>query len=181
MLARRLDADGRRTRAYLNGRTATISDLRDIGARLVSFYGQHEHRKLTVASAQLQILDQLCGAEQAERLRGCAEAYRRCAALQRELEELRELTDARGHELALLEHELAEIDEVAPDKDEHERLLAARERLRRADALCSAAGYGAQGLAPDSGEDPGAVSLLAAVTARLEAVSGVDPDLGRAR
>ncbi|HEY2282370.1 MAG TPA: DNA repair protein RecN [Solirubrobacteraceae bacterium] len=177
VLARRIDADGRRTRASLNGRSATVGELRDVGARLVSFYGQHEHRKLTVAGAQLQLLDRRCGPEQADRLRGCAEAHRLCTSLEAELEGLRELADARGRELDLLEHELAEIDEAAPDEDEHARLLAARERLRRLDALCSAAGYGAQGLTPDSGEDPGAVSLLAGVAARLEAVAGVDPIL----
>ncbi len=48
VLARRLGADGR-TRAYLNGRSATSRDLRDAGGRLLSFYGQHEHRKLTLA------------------------------------------------------------------------------------------------------------------------------------
>jgi DNA repair protein RecN (Recombination protein N) len=177
VLARRIDADGRRTRAYLNGRSATVGELRDIGARLVSFYGQHEHRKLTVAGAQLQVLDGRCGPEQTRRLRECAEAYRLCAALEAELSELRELSDARGRELDLLEHELAEIDDAAPEEGEHERLLAARERLRGLDALCSAAGYGAQGLAPDAGEDPGAVSLLAAAAARLDAVAGVDPEL----
>ncbi|MGA8364836.1 MAG: DNA repair protein RecN [Solirubrobacteraceae bacterium] len=177
VLARRIDADGRRTRAYLNGRSATVGELRDIGARLVSFYGQHEHRKLTVAGAQLQVLDGRCGAEQIGRLRECGEAYRMCTALEAELGDLRELAEARGRELDLLEHELAEIDDAAPDEDENERLLAARERLRRSDALCSAAGYGAQGLAPDLGETPGAVPLLASVAARLEAVAGVDPDL----
>jgi DNA repair protein RecN (Recombination protein N) len=177
VLARRIDADGRRTRAYLNGRSATVSELRDIGGRLVSFYGQHEHRKLTVAGAQLQVLDGRCGSEQTARLRACADAYCLCAALEAELEELRELADARGRELELLDHELAEIDDAAPDEAEHERLLVARERLRRLDALCSAAGYGAQGLAPDSAEDPGAVALLAAVAARLDAVAGVDPGL----
>jgi DNA repair protein RecN (Recombination protein N) len=178
VLARRVDADGRRTRAYLNGRSATVGELRDIGARLVSFYGQHEHRKLTVAGAQLQVLDGRCGPKQTGRLRKCAEAYRLSSALEVELEGLRELSDARGRELDLLDHELAEIEDAAPDEAEHERLLAARERLRRSDALCSAASHGARGLvAPDSGEDPGAVSLLAAVAARLDAVAGVDSGL----
>ncbi len=177
VLARRIDADGRRTRAYLNGRSATVAELRDIGARLVSFYGQHEHRKLTVAGAQLQVLDGRCGAEQTGRLHACAEAYRLCTALEAQLGDLRELAQARERELDLLEHELAEIDEAAPDEVENERLLAARERLRRSDALCSAAGHGAQGLAADSGEAPGAVALLASVAAGLEAVAGVDPDL----
>ena len=35
VLARRIDADGRRTRAYLNGRYATVGELRDVGAQLV--------------------------------------------------------------------------------------------------------------------------------------------------
>jgi len=52
VLARRVNADGR-TRAFLNGRSATVADLRELGARLISFYGQHEHRKLVLASAQL--------------------------------------------------------------------------------------------------------------------------------
>ncbi len=177
VLARRIDADGRRTRAYLNGRSATVTELRDLGARLVSFYGQHEHRKLTLAGAQLRILDGLCGPDQPARLRACADAYRLSAGLQAELEDLRELSQARERELDLLDHELAEIDDAAPDEAEHERLLAARERLRRLDALCSAAGSGAEGLAPDSGEEPGAVALLASAAARLGAVSGVDPEL----
>ena len=177
VLARRIDADGRRTRAYLNGRAATVAELREIGARLVAFYGQHEHRKLTVASAQLQVLDGLCGPEQSTRLRACAETYRSCAGLEAELEQLRALAQARERELDLLDHELAEIDEVAPEETEHERLLGARERLRRLDALGSAAGHGAEGLAPDSPEEPGAVALLATVAARLDGVAGVDPDL----
>src|SRR4029077_14849537 len=57
VLARRIDADGRRTRAYVGGRVATVDELRDLGTQLVSFYGQHEHRKLTLAGAQMQILD----------------------------------------------------------------------------------------------------------------------------
>jgi DNA repair protein RecN (Recombination protein N) len=178
VLARRIDADGRRTRAYLNGRSATVAELRDIGGRLVSFYGQHEHRKLTLAGAQLEILDGLCGPDQLVRLRACADAYRLCGRLEAELEQLRELSSARERELDLLDHELSEIDVAAPDESEHERLLAARERLRRLDALCSAAGEGVQGLAsPDSAEDPGATALLASAAARLDAVAGVDPAL----
>ena len=56
VLARRVSAGGR-TRAYLNGRSATAADLRDIGGELLAFYGQHEHRKLMLASAQLEVPD----------------------------------------------------------------------------------------------------------------------------
>ncbi len=178
VLARRVGADGQRTRAYLNGRSATVAELRDLGARLLTFYGQHEHRKLTLAAAQLQILDGLCGLEQTVHLRACAEAYRQTVRLQAELEDLRELASARERELDLLEHELSEIDSVALDEDEHEHLLAARERLRRLDALSLAAGLGVQALAPeDTAEDRGAVALLASAASHLDAVAGVDERL----
>src|SRR3712207_7639157 len=49
-------AEGR-TRAYVGGRSATAGDLQEIGAAVLSFYGQHEHRRLTLASSQLEILD----------------------------------------------------------------------------------------------------------------------------
>ena len=66
VLARRVSAEGR-TRAYLGGRSATAADLREAGTALLSFYGQHEARKLMLASAQLQILDGFAGPEQAAR------------------------------------------------------------------------------------------------------------------
>ena len=64
--ARRVSAEGR-TRAYQGGRSATAADLRDVGGALLSFYGQHEHRKLMLASAQLEILDGFCGEAHAAR------------------------------------------------------------------------------------------------------------------
>src|SRR3984957_560513 len=135
VLARRVAADGR-TRAYLNGRTATVGELRDLGAALMSFYGQHEHRKLTISSKQLQLLDELCGTEQTLRLRACAEAFAEIQLLQERCEQLRELSGERERELDLLEFELAEIGAAAPDEQEHEQLLAARERQRSPAALC---------------------------------------------
>src|SRR5436190_343861 len=43
VLARRVSAEGR-SRAYVQGRSATAADLSELGGRLVAFYGQHEHR-----------------------------------------------------------------------------------------------------------------------------------------
>jgi DNA repair protein RecN (Recombination protein N) len=176
VLARRVGSDGR-TRAYLNGRSATVGDLRDLGASLVSFYGQHEHRKLTIAGAQLRLIDELCGPEQVANLRACAEAFAERRGLQERLEGLHELSGARERELDLLEFELGEIDSAAPAEDELGELLAVRERLRRLDALRSAAGAGADALSPDAPEAPGVAPLLAGAAMRLDALVGVDERL----
>jgi DNA repair protein RecN (Recombination protein N) len=177
VLARRLGADGR-TRAYLNGRSATVTELREIGSRLVSFYGQHEHRKLTLAGAQLEILDAGCGPEHALRLRACAQAFAESRRLATELEALRELSAARERELDLLEHELAEIDAAGLDQHEYDELLAARSRLARLDSLRLAAAAAADALAPEDGSiGLGGSQLIAAGAADLDALTGVDPSL----
>ena len=87
VLARRVRSDGR-TRALVNGRTAAVSDLRALGGALLRFYAQHEHRSLTLAGAQLAILDSRCGDEQQGRLRACADAHVRVRELEHGLEQL---------------------------------------------------------------------------------------------
>ncbi len=176
VLARRIGADGR-TRAYVNGRAATVTQLRDLGTRMISFYGQHEHRKLTLAGAQLEILDSLCDDEHATRQRACAQTYAQVRALEGRVSELRQLADAREQELDLLEHELSEIDAAQLPEHDHEQLLAARERLRRSDALCAAAGAASDALQAESADAPGAAQAMAGAAARLDAVAGLDPRL----
>ena len=178
VLARRLGADGR-TRAYVNGRAANVGDLRDAGGLLLSFYGQHEHRKLTLAAAQLQILDGLCGATHEQRLESCARAFASTRELGVRLGELRELAAHRERELGLLEFELGEIDQLAPDAAEHERLLGARERLRHADALLGAAAVAGQALDGEDGQARGAAELLAGAVTALDGAAGADAALDR--
>ena len=174
VLARRVSAEGR-TRAYLNGRSATAADLRDVGGALLSFYGQHEHRKLTLASSQLEILDGFCGPEQAERRAAFAAVHARERALREELAALRERAGARDRELDLLEWELGEIEAAAPSEGEEADLTAERERLRNLEGLRMAAAGGIEALAPESGD--GAASALAGAARALEAMRGVDAAL----
>jgi DNA repair protein RecN (Recombination protein N) len=178
VLARRVSAEGR-TRAYLGGRVATVADLQELGAELIAFYGQHEHRKLMLASAQLEILDGFCGPGHLARRAGVADLWGRVRALEASLDELRERAGARERELDLLEYELGEIDAAAPDEDEEAALLAARERLRHLEALRGAALGAAEAAAPEADLDGGAgvTALLAAGGAALDGVAGVDASL----
>jgi DNA repair protein RecN (Recombination protein N) len=175
VLARRVSSEGR-TRAYVNGRSAAVGDLRDLAGELLAFYGQHEHRRLTLASAQLDILDAACGPKQSERRAACAEAYARVRAGESSLEELRARTTGRERELDLLGFELAEIEAVGPDEDEERALAAERERLRHLESLRVAALGAAEAVAPEAGEG-GAGALLAGGVGGLDGVAGVDGEL----
>jgi DNA repair protein RecN (Recombination protein N) len=179
VLARRVSSEGR-TRAYVGGRSATAGDLAELGGALLSFYGQHEHRRLTLASAQLEILDGFCGPDQAGRRTEFAAAYAHERDLRDQLETLRARAGARDRELDLLVWELDEIERAGPDEAEEESLAAERERLRHLSALMGAAGGAVAALSGEDqsgAESSGGAAAFAVAASALQAVQGVDADL----
>ena len=176
VLARRVSASGR-SRAFVAGRSATAADLRALGGRLVAFYGQHEHRKLTLAAAQLELLDAFCGEDHLIARSGFADAYTRVRELSAERDELRERAAARERDLDLLVFELDEIESLDPSEDDERELRCERERARHLEALRAAAAGAAEALAPEAAEAEGLTSLAAAGEALLNEVEGVDGGL----
>ena len=174
VLARRVWPDGR-TRAYVCGRAATQADLQELGSRLLSFYGQHEHRKLMLSTAQLELLDAYVGPGQRALRDELRAVYERVRALEARAGELGELAGARDRELDLLTFELEEIEAAAPDEAERASLTADRDRLRHQEALVQSATVAAHSLTPEAGT--GATELLAEAAGRLEQVMAVDPRL----
>jgi DNA repair protein RecN (Recombination protein N) len=174
VLARRLRPDGR-TRAYVCGRAATVADLRELGSELLCFYGQHEHRKLMLATAQLDVLDAHGGREQVARRRRVAAAHERLRELQQRTEELADLAGARDREQDLLRFELEEIESLAPSAEEEVALSAERDRLRHLETLRHAATAGAEAIGPDTGF--GVSEVLAEAAQRLEPGAAIDSQL----
>jgi DNA repair protein RecN (Recombination protein N) len=174
VLARRVWPDGR-TRAYVCGRAATQADLQELGSRLLSFYGQHEHRKLMVSTAQLELLDAYAGTAQQSLRETLRAEYERVRELEARAGELGELAGARDRELDLLSFELSEIDAAAPSEEEQAALAAERDRLRHQESLVHAATVAAHSLTPEAGV--GATELLAEAAGQLEQVMAVDPRL----
>ena len=127
--------------------------------RFVAFYGQHEHRKLTVSSAQLEVLDAFCGEAQLAKRAEFAAAHARVRELRAELEELRGRAGNRERDLDLLVFEIGEIEALKPDEAEKAELLAERDRLRHLEGLRAASAGGAEAIAPET-DAPGAATLL---------------------
>ena len=176
VLARRVSAEGR-TRAYVQGRSATAADLRELGSRLVAFFGQHEHRKLTVASAQLELLDGFCGTGHLALRTRVAGAHARVRAAEADLADLHARAGTRDRDLDLLAFEIEEIDALEASVEEEHALVAERERLCQVDGLRAAAAAGGEAIAPDDPDRPGAAALLAEAERPADAVAGADPRL----
>ena len=175
VLARRVWPDGR-TRAYVCGRSATVADLRELGSALLSFYGQHEHRKLMLSAVQLDVLDAHCGSDQMALRELVGGAYARVRGVEEREAELRELAAGRERELDLLAFELDEIESVAPTEDESSELTVERDRLRNLETLQGAAAGAAEAISPEDGTG-GAAELLAHAAGQLTVAAGIDPSL----
>jgi DNA repair protein RecN (Recombination protein N) len=176
VLGRRVSAGGR-TSAFVAGRAATAADLKLLGGRLLAFFGQHEHRRLTISSAQLEILDGFAGPEHLELRREYREVHRECGRLAAELAELREREGSRERDLDLYRYELSEIEAVAPVPEEREQMATDRERLRHAEGLREAAGAAYGGLAGAEADGGGAAAAIAEAESALQSAAGLDQGL----
>ncbi len=174
-IGRRVSASGR-TSAFLAGRSASAPELQALGSRLLAFYGQHEHRKLTLSGAQLETLDGFAGEEHLERRRAYREAHAEVIRIERELARIREREGARERDLDILRYELDEIEAAKPDPAEETELAPERERLRHAESLRGAA---AEALAAVAGDEGGASEGIGSAEAALAGQEGVDPELDK--
>ena len=175
-IGRRVSASGR-TSAFLAGRSASAPELQALGSRLLAFYGQHEHRKLTLSRAQLETLDGFAGEEHLERRRAYREAHAEVLRVERELARIREREGARERDLDILRFELEEIEAAKPDPAEEAELAPERERLRHAESLRMAA---SEALAAVGGEAEGAAAeAMGTAESALAAQEGVDVELDR--
>ena len=125
-LRRTVSADGR-SRAYINGRPVPLQLLRNLGACLVDVHGQHEHQSLLRTETQRQYLDDFGNlAKQASTVAGC---YSHWHELNAENQQLAGEHQSFAERLELLQYQLHELDEVAPDEGEYEELLGSFKRL----------------------------------------------------
>lgn len=173
VLARRVLADGR-TRAYAWGRAVAREDLATASERLIAMSGQFEQRRLARPAYQLDVLDAFCGAEQLERRRAAARAWRELTALRRRHAELERDAGAEHARLDELQALVEATESFRPG--EEDELRDERERLRHAAELEIAAAAAASAIAPEDGE--GAAALAASAERAIAPFGGLAPELG---
>ena len=138
-LRRTLRADGG-SKAWINGRPATIAQLAELAGLLVEIHGQHEHQALMSRGSQLALLDAFGRNE--GKLADVQAAARQWSALVRERDALSQRGDP-GDRIAFLEHQLAELRRDAVEPDAFADLVATHKRHAHAAGLiaaCDAAG-----------------------------------------
>jgi DNA repair protein RecN (Recombination protein N) len=164
VVRRVVGADGR-SRAFVNDEPASVALLRELGDSLVEIQGQGEQRGLLDPATHRALLDAVAEQDPQDgrpaALAGCWQEWR--AARQRAEEAARSLALSRAEE-DLLRHHRAELDAIAPEGDEEERLGARRSLMQSAERLGEAV---VEAIAEIDGED-GALQALNRALRRLD-------------
>lgn len=171
VLVRELAPNGSASR--INGRPATVAQLRLFGEPLVDFVGQHEQQRLLSRAYQLDLLDRFGGVE-VER-EATATAHARAVSLEWDLHQLRENREhaAAKNDAALFA--LHEIDQAAVQPGEDARLRERRDYLVNVERIAAALAQAHQALS-DEGT---AVEQLGAAATALAGVARYTEELAR--
>ncbi|MEO8278969.1 MAG: DNA repair protein RecN [Ideonella sp.] len=169
LLRRSIDAQGK-SRAWINGSSATVTQLREAADHLVDIHGQHAWQSLTRAPAVRALLDNHAGLDPAPLARAFANWKSASDALNDAL--LRQADHLRERDR--LNWQIGEIDKLAPGSDEWAELDAEHRKLSNAQGLIDAA-RGA--LLSISEDEPAADGLTQRAIDAIESAAGIDRDL----
>jgi DNA repair protein RecN (Recombination protein N) len=174
MLRRVIDTNGR-SRAFINGTSATLTQMREIGEMLVDIHGQHAHQLLMRADAQRALFDTHAGLSTlASDVSRAWRAWRdACAAADTARTRERELQLERER----LAWQLNELEKLAPQPGEWEEINSEHHRLSHAANLIE----GVQGaLNALSESDEAMLAQLGAVISKLRDLADIDSALSDA-
>lgn len=161
ILRRTIDNAGR-SKAWINGITATAGQLREIGDMLVDIHGQHAHQSLLRTDAQRDLLDMQGGLQ--EQATEVGLRYRTWRSLGKQREELENNARNVLQERERLEWQVGELDQLKVKPGEWENISQEHSRLAHAASLLEGAQEAASLI---SESDHPVLSQLTAVQQKL--------------
>lgn len=171
VLTREVRREGRSV-ARVNGRSVSVSLLKELGALLVDIHGQAEHLSLLDPRAHLGLLDRY--AEVARPLSDYRQTYHTLLNLRRELNDLRKAQMDAERRVDVLTYQAEEIEAARLKPGEDEELRKERDRLANAESLSRNAQEALAVLEEGSPETPAATDLMGQVVQALAALAKVD-------
>jgi len=171
LLRRTIDRSGR-SRCFVNGRAATLAQLKAAGEHLVDIHGQHEHQSLLRPAAQRTLLDAHAGAE--ELAAEVANSYRSWKRLQALADEAEKSFAQREAERAEIQSLCSDLKRLSLREGEWELVSAEHTRLQHGSSLLGGAQSALEALAESEGA---CLAQLAAVASRLKSLSAHDSRL----
>ena len=169
LLRRVVDAQGK-SRAFVNGSAATLTQLREVADHLIDIHGQHAWQSLTRPAAVRALLDEQAGIDAGP----VAAAYAGWAQATAALAGARARQGELDTERERLAWQLAEVERLAPSDDEWAAITAEHGRLSHAQALMTAS---QQAMEDVSEGELNALKLVSRAASALREVADYDASL----
>lgn len=134
LLRRVINSDGR-SRGFINGTSVPLSQLRELGQLLIQIHGQHAHQLLLKPEHQKHLLDGY--AVEQDLVRQMASDYRLWNQSCRALAQHQQQSQERAARSELLQYQLKELNEFAPQDGEFEHIDEEYKRLANGGQLLS--------------------------------------------
>lgn len=170
VLLRRVIDNAGRSKAFINGISATAAQLRELGEMLVDIHGQHAHQSLLKSDAQRVLLDSQAGLQ--EEGKTVATAYKTWRALARQLEEFEANAKSVLLERERLEWQVGELEKLAVKPGEWADVSNEHSRLSHAASLIEGAQEALDAIS-ESDTSP-MLSQLSALTLKLGKLADID-------
>lgn len=132
LLRRVISSDGR-SRGFINGTAVPLSQLRELGQRLIQVHGQHAHQLLVKPEYQKSLLDGYAG--EYDLARQMSEHYHLWHQSCRELAQHQQQSQERAARAELLQYQLKELNEFNPQAGEYEQIDEEYKRLANSGQL----------------------------------------------
>ncbi len=172
MLRRVIDNAGR-SRAFINGITATAAQLRELGEMLVDIHGQHAHQSLLKSDAQRALLDSQAGL--LDEAKAVAAAHKAWRALAKQREEFEANAKSVLLERERLEWQVGELEKLAVKPGEWTDISNEHSRLSHAASLMEGAQEALDAIS-ESDSNP-ILSHLSVLTLKLGKLADIDAAL----
>ncbi len=172
LLKRTVEANGR-SRAFINGSVATLTQLREAGDQLVDIHGQHAHQLLLKGGAQRELLDRHAGL--LSLASEVAQAFKALNDSKRRLTQAENAGQDIERERERLEWQLEELSELAPQEGEWITIQSEHVRLANGAKLIGGCQEAIDVL---SDADSSIESSLSKVCSNIGALAEHDPALG---
>ena len=157
LIRREMFADGR-NQCRINGRPASLSNLKTLGEKLVSIYGQHDGQHLLNEQLHLDYLDAF--ADLGQPLEDYLRQYEALLQLNRRMKALSMSTAEKERRRAALPGRIEELKKANVKPGEQDELLSLRLRLQNGEKITE--GLAEAAVCLDGGEQSeGAADLLA--------------------
>lgn len=176
LIMREITLQGRNL-CKVNGRTVTLSMLREISSHLVDIHGQHQHQSLLNPDSHIELLDKLGGIELEKQKSKVQDVWSALQTVNKEIIKLQNWNKDGERRKDILRYQIEEIYNASLQPGEEEEIRRERAILINAEKIANAVASSYYELYSGDANSVSIIDKLSKIISQLEEIEGIDDSL----